>query len=83
MGPIFSEGILHSQRYINEILNPFFVNLAPAEERFSYFIQDGATPHTAKESIRALRGAFGEINGEDRISSKGLWPPRSPRSKSP
>ncbi|PNF15704.1 hypothetical protein B7P43_G12455 [Cryptotermes secundus] len=78
IGPIFYEGTLDAQRYINEILNQFFVNLAPAEERFGYFMQDGATPHTAKETIRALRGVFGELNGDDRIVSKGLWPPRSP-----
>jgi hypothetical protein len=41
-------------------------------------MQDDATPHAAKETIRALRGLFGEINGEDRIISKGLWLPRSP-----
>jgi hypothetical protein len=41
-------------------------------------MQDGATPHTAKETTRALRGVFIEINGKDRIISKGLWPPRSP-----
>jgi hypothetical protein len=34
-------------------------------------MEDGATPHTAKETIRALRGVFRELNGED------LWPPRS------
>jgi hypothetical protein len=72
------EGTLDAQRYNNEILNPFFVNLAPAEERFDYFMQDGATPHTAKETIPALRGVFGEINREDRIISKGLWPTGSP-----
>jgi hypothetical protein len=27
------------------------------------------TAHRAKETIRALRGVFGEINGEDRITS--------------
>jgi hypothetical protein len=46
IGQIFYEGTLDDQRYINEILNPFFVNFTPAEERFSYFTQDGATPHT-------------------------------------
>jgi hypothetical protein len=35
---------------------------------------DSATSHTAEETIQALSGAFGEINGEDRIISKGLWP---------
>jgi hypothetical protein len=48
IGTIFYEGALDAQRYINEILNPFFINLALAKERFSYFVQDGATPHTAK-----------------------------------
>jgi hypothetical protein len=45
-GPIFYDGTPDTQRYINEIVNPFFVNLAPAEERFAYFMQDGATPHS-------------------------------------
>jgi hypothetical protein len=44
IGPIFHEGTLDAQWYINEVLNPFFVNLAPTEERFGYFMQDGATP---------------------------------------
>jgi hypothetical protein len=30
IGPIYYEGTLDIQRYINEILNPFFVNLEPA-----------------------------------------------------
>jgi hypothetical protein len=28
--------------------------------------------------MQALHGVYGEINGENRIISKGLWPPRSP-----
>jgi hypothetical protein len=44
--PIFYEGTLDAGRYINEILNPFFVNLAPAEEKYGYFMQDGATAHS-------------------------------------
>jgi hypothetical protein len=43
----------------------------------SYFMQDGATPHTANETIPALGGVFGELKGEDRNISKGLWPPTS------
>jgi hypothetical protein len=39
IGPIFYEGTLDAQRYINEILNPFFVNLPPAEERSGYFME--------------------------------------------
>jgi hypothetical protein len=43
-------------------------------------MQDGKTPHTAKETIQALHIGFGEFNGGggDRIISKGLWPLRSP-----
>jgi hypothetical protein len=33
------------------MLNPFFINLAPAGERIGYFMQNGVTPHTAKETI--------------------------------
>jgi hypothetical protein len=76
IGPIFYEGTLDV--IINKILNPFFINLAAAEERFGYVMQGGMTPHTAKETIRALPSEFGKTNGEDRIISKGLWPPRSP-----
>jgi hypothetical protein len=70
--------MLDAERYINEIINPFFVNLAPAEERYGYFMQDGVTPQTAKETIRALRGVFGKLNGKDRNIRKGVCPPRSP-----
>jgi hypothetical protein len=41
-------------------------------------MQKGATPHTIKKTIQALRYVFGEINGEDRIISKGLCLLRSP-----
>jgi hypothetical protein len=34
-------------------------------------MRHGATPHTAKETSRALRVMFGEFNAEE------LWPPRS------
>jgi hypothetical protein len=78
IGPLSYEETLGAQQFYNEILNPLFVNYAPAEERFGYFMQDGATPHTAKETIRDLRGVFGEINGEEIIISKGFWPLRSP-----
>jgi hypothetical protein len=73
--PIFYEEILDTQRYINEILNPFFVNLAPAEERFGHFMQDGATPHTAKETIQAVRGV---LMGRVELLARVCWPPISP-----
>jgi hypothetical protein len=37
----------------------FSLILAPAEERFCCFMQDGATPHAADETIRDLRGVWG------------------------
>jgi hypothetical protein len=46
---------------MNEIIN-FLVNLASAGEEFGNFIQEGATPNTAKEAMRAFRGVFGEFN---------------------
>jgi hypothetical protein len=52
--------------------------LAPAGERIGYFMQNGVTPHTAKETIWALHGVFSELNGDYRLISKGLWVPRSP-----
>jgi hypothetical protein len=41
-------------------------------------MQDGAIPHTTKETIWTLCSVFGELNGDDRIISKGLWSYRSP-----
>jgi hypothetical protein len=69
IGLIFYERTLDAEQYINGI---------PAEERFCYFMQDDVTPHTAKETIRAFYCVFGEFNRENRIISKGMWPPRSP-----
>jgi hypothetical protein len=37
-----------------------------------------ATLHTANETIREPRGVSVEMNVEDRIISKNVWPPRSP-----
>jgi hypothetical protein len=40
--------------------------------------KDSWTPHKAKETVPALGGLFWKFNGEDRMISNGLWPPRSP-----
>jgi hypothetical protein len=69
---IFYEGTLDAQQYFNKILNQFFVNFVPIEERLGYFMKDGNTPHTANETIQALCGVFGELNGEYKIISNGL-----------
>jgi hypothetical protein len=47
------EGNLDAERYMKEILNPFFVNLASAENRLGWFMGDSTTLHTAKEAILA------------------------------
>ena len=60
LGPIFFEGILNSQKYVEEILNPFFSNLSEAEQMYGFFMQDGATAHTAGTSITALRDVYGD-----------------------
>jgi hypothetical protein len=40
-------------------------------------MQYDATPHTANETIQALRSVLGELNGEHMIISKGSWSLRS------
>jgi hypothetical protein len=52
--------------------------LAFAEDRLGHFMQNGANPHTGKETIRTLRSVFGEFNVENRIISMGFWASRSP-----
>jgi hypothetical protein len=61
---------------MNEIIN--FSLILHAEERFGSFMQDGATPHTAQETIRVLRGVFGEIMGRIELLVRVCWRPTSP-----
>jgi hypothetical protein len=58
---------------VNNILNPFFHQLTAEERNYGYFQEDNATAHTADDSMDAIHKVF-----DDRIISKGLWPPRSP-----
>lgn len=83
IGPYFFEnedGIattVTSERYV-EMLQSF---VAPALDNFpqlheAWFQQDGATSHTARKSMAAVRHLFG-----NRVISRFgdiLWPPRSP-----
>jgi hypothetical protein len=55
------------------LLGPFFDNIREEEKPYCYFMQDGATSHTATYSINFLNEVF-----EDRLISRGLWPARSP-----
>jgi hypothetical protein len=73
VGPIFFENIINSERYVTDILRPFFESIKDEEKTYDCFIQDGATAHTADYSINVLNEVF-----EDRLISRGLWPARSP-----
>lgn len=70
---IFFDDTINSNRYVTNILTPFFDQLTEEEKLYSYFQQDGATAHTAEKSLNRLEQLF-----EDRVVSKGIWPPRSP-----
>jgi hypothetical protein len=72
IGPLFVYDTVNSERYVNNVLEPFFQTLTEEEKRYAYFQQDNAAVHTS-HSMEALREIFGE-----RIISWGLWPPRSP-----
>jgi hypothetical protein len=73
VGPIFFENTLNSEWYVSDILRPFFGSITEEEETYGYFMQDGATAHTATYSINVLNEVF-----ENRLISRGLWPSRSP-----
>jgi hypothetical protein len=63
---------VNSDRYVNDILNPFFSQLTAEERQYGYFQQDNATAHTANAAMVAIREVF-----EDRIISRGLRSPTS------
>ena len=73
IGPIFCENTITSERYIHNILEPFFDQLTEQEKQQGRFQQDGATAHTARVSMVAVSEVFG-----DRVIPRGLWPTRSP-----
>jgi hypothetical protein len=63
---------INSERCVGDILRPFFGNITEEEKTYGYFMQDGATAHTATYS-NVLNEVF-----ENRLISRGLWPARSP-----
>lgn len=73
IGPIFFDSTINSQRYRDGILTPFFEQLTDIKCQSGIFQQDSATAHTADDSLNFIQEIF-----EDRVISKGLWPPRSP-----
>jgi hypothetical protein len=48
-----------------------FSGVLRKKKRHGYFMQDGATAHTATYSINVLNEVF-----ESRLISRGLWPAR-------
>jgi hypothetical protein len=75
IGQIFFEDAVNSDRYVSDILEPFFQEITE-ETRYGYFQQDSATVHTARNSMQRLQDVF----DDEQIISQGLWPLRSPRS---
>jgi hypothetical protein len=70
--PIFFSETLNSQRYCDNNVYPFIVQLKEDEIDKAYFQQDGATPHTMHMSMALLDDMFA-----DRIISTTIWTPRS------
>jgi len=56
-----------------EIFNTFVNQLDDEKLSIGYFQQDGATSHTSHTSMAEVQSFF-----DDRVVSKGLWPPLSP-----
>jgi hypothetical protein len=52
---------------------PFAGALRKKKKTYGYFMQDGATAHTATYSINVLNEVF-----ENRLISRRLWPARCP-----
>ncbi len=75
IGPFFFNENVNQHNY-REMIRDFFLPELENLNRdlgLEFFQQDGATPHTARETIAFLQSHFG-----DRLISKSLWPPRSP-----
>lgn len=77
VGPFFFYGNVNTARY-TEMLKEFVIPSLRRRRRLrsTWFQQDGATCHTANETMNVLRDAFA-----NRIISKRAemeWPPRSP-----
>lgn len=73
IGPVFFNNTVTGEFYRNEILRAFFEEVHDDELRDGYFMQDGASPHTAHETIEYLQKFY-----QNRLISRGIWPPRSP-----
>jgi hypothetical protein len=70
---MFFKETINCERYVWVILRQFFSELTEEERVYGWFLQDSATAHTARMSMQALSGVFG-----DRINSSDIWPEGSP-----
>ncbi len=75
IGPYFFRETARGENYREMISNFFIPELLQSGMDMSeqYFQQDGATPHTARESVQLLRTHF-----DNRLITNPQWPPRSP-----
>jgi hypothetical protein len=58
IGPLFFHETVNYNRYVNDILNPFFNQLTAEEIQYGYFQQDNATAHAANANIVAIWEVF-------------------------
>ncbi len=69
-GPFFFECTVTTKVYRGIVMQ--FISLLEPDKRDSIFQQDGATAHTAQETITFLKDFF-----SNRLISRPLWPPHS------
>jgi hypothetical protein len=67
-GPLFFEVTVNSKRYCS-MLHDFIGLLEEDKIAYSWFQQDGATVHTANNSMKLLKEILGE-----HVISRNLWP---------
>jgi hypothetical protein len=70
---VFCHDTINSERYMRLILAPVFDHLTDEERSYGPRMKNNVTAHTTKNSVDALDGVLG-----DRVTSRGLWPLRSP-----
>ena len=75
IGPYFFDGTVNGNRYRQMLTDFLWPKLTQLDLDNMWFQQDGATSHTANDTIELIREKFG-----DRVISGGArvpWPPRS------
>ena len=73
IGPIFFTQTITAERYRNDTITPFIIELSGEEKTNGYFQQNGATVHTVNFSLHYLSDVF-----QAQLISKEPWPPRFP-----